>query len=118
MSEFYIEMHSFAAPFVSDHSFIYVVAESAEKALEKCASTYLHPAGLYSAAAYSSADARNKGEAPLGMWLCNHEIAKAELTDGLGCYSYMAIAPGEFEIDGVRHVIKNPKGGRVVEYAQ
>jgi hypothetical protein len=114
MREFYIETQSFAAPFVSDHGSRYVKAESAAKALEICAAQYKHPAGLYSAAAYSSADAMNKGEKPLATWLCNHEIAKAELTDGLGVYSYMSIAPGKFEINGDIHFIADPKGGRVV----
>ena len=117
MSEFYIETRSFAAPFFSDQDFFYVVAESPEKALTLCADNYSHPAGLYSAAAYSSADAMNKGEKPLATWLCNHEIAKAELTDGLGCYSYMGIAPGECEINGKLHVIADPKSGRVMEHA-
>lgn len=117
MSEFYIETHSFAAPFFSDHDFRYVEAESAAKALEICAAEYKHPAGLYSADAYSSADAMNKGEKPLATWLCNHEIARAELTDGLVCYSYFGIVPGEFKINGKLHVIADPKGGRVMEHA-
>lgn len=68
MSEFYVETNSFPAPFFSDADHEYVRADNAAAALKKLARTYSHPAGLYSAAAYTSADARNKGEKPLARW--------------------------------------------------
>jgi hypothetical protein len=114
MSKFYVETNSFAAPFFSDQGSQYVQAKNATEALEKIAKTYKHPAGLYAAAAYSSADAKNKGEKPLGLWLCNHEIAKRGITKGMGAYSYLGHSIGDFEINGNRHKIDNPRDGRVV----
>lgn len=114
MKEYYIETNSFAAPFVSDTGYKYVEAASPKEALEKCAAEYRHPAGLFAAAAYDSADAKNKGQEPLARWLCNHEQAKQRLTKSLGCCSYLGHAPGDFEIDGKRHKVENPKGGCVI----
>lgn len=114
MKEFYVETNSFGAPFCSDTGYKYVRADSAARALEMTASAYTHPAGLYSAEAYSSADAKNKGENPLATWLCNHEAEKQRLTDGLAAYVYLVHGVGDFEIDGVRHKVDNPRDGRVV----
>lgn len=107
MTEYYIEANSFAAPFFSDQSIGYVEASSPVAALEMFASDYKHPCGLYAAAAYSSADAKNKGEKPLARWVCNQVMALE------GATSILSHAPGDVEIDGVRTVIENPKGGRV-----
>ena len=115
MTEFYIETNSFAAPFFSDSGHVYIVADTAKQALEIAALEYKHPAGLYSAAAYSSADAKNKGEKPLAMWLCNHEAEKQRLTKDLGCFSYLGHGIGDFEINGVRHKVEKPRKGHVVE---
>lgn len=114
MTEFYIETNSFAAPFFSDGGHRYVSAATPQEALEIAAREYKHPCGLYSAAAYTSADAMNKGEKPLAKWLCNAELKKQELTQSLPAYAMRGISPGVFEIDGVRHTVRNPKGGRVV----
>lgn len=107
MTEFYIETNSFAAPFVSDNGHCYVQAKTAEAALEKCAAEYRHPCGLYAAAAYTSADARNKGEKPLARWICNQAKALE------GARMIMSHSPGDVEIDGVRTTIPDPKGGKV-----
>lgn len=115
IKEFYIETTSFAAPFFSDQGYRYMMAETPAEALEKTALAYQHPAGLYAAAAYTSADAKNKGEKPLATWLCNHEIARAEITRDMPAHSYLGEAPGKFSIDGKPYVIDNPKGGRVME---
>jgi len=58
--------------------------------------------------------AKAKREKPLAKWLCNHEIEKMRLTADKGAYSYFGHEPGHFDIDGKRHVVENPKEGRVV----
>ena len=114
MKEYYITANSFASPFFSDQLDDFVKANSPEKALEKFAKNYKHPAGLYAAACYSSADAERKGQKPLARWMCNHELEKQRLTATKESYSYLGNAPGDFELDGKRVVIADPKGGRVV----
>lgn len=71
MPEYYIEANSFAAPFFSDPSHAYVEGNTPSAALLKFAANYKHPCGLYAANAYTSADARNKGEGPLAQWQSN-----------------------------------------------
>lgn len=115
MNEFYIETNSFAAPFFSDSGHRYVQAESPREALETVVREYKHPAGLFAALAYSSADAKNKGEMPLARWVCNHEAEKDRLTRDLVGYSFLGHSPGRFEINGEMHVIEKPKEGRVYE---
>lgn len=105
--EYYIETNSFAAPFVSDPGHMYVEAGSPEAALTEAAATYRHPAGLYAAAAYSSSDAKNKGEKPLARWLCNHAQAL------VGATTVMSMGAGKVEIDGTIVEIEDPKGGGV-----
>lgn len=114
MSEWFIYAKSFAAPFVSDDSTDYEEAESAEQALTQFAARYTHPAGLYAATAFTSADAYHKGDKPVALWLCNHEREKQRLTKDLHGYSYYGSAPGEFEINGEKHHIDNPMSGSVV----
>lgn len=113
MAEFYIEANSFSAPFFSDQSYAYVNADTAKLALESFADSYSHPAALYAAFAYSSSDAMKKGEKPLAKWLCNHEIERSRIVADRGSYSYLGNAPGDFEIDGVRHRVDNPTSGKV-----
>lgn len=113
--EFYVETNSFAAPFFSDSGQRYVEAATPREALEITAREYTHPCGLYAAACYSSADRKNKGEKPLARWLSNHARRLAELTEGLGSYSCRGNGPGEFEINGEKHTVKDPKGGSIVE---
>ena len=112
--EFFIVSNSFAAPFVSDQSTGYVNGETAEAALKRFTAEYRHPAGLYAAAAFVSADAYHKRATPLARWLCNHELAKVEATRGKGAWVYYGFAPGDFKIDGKRIKVENPKGGQVV----
>jgi len=109
MSEYYIEMNSFAAPFFSDSGHCYVAADSPAKALEQCHAEYRHPCGLYAAACYSSADARNKGEKPLARWLSNQAQRLAGVTGII-----RMDAPGRGEINGEHVVIEDPKAGCIV----
>jgi hypothetical protein len=115
VSEYFIQARSFGAPFVSDESTAYMEAASPQRALELYAAGYDHPAGLYAAEAYTNADAFHKGEKPLAQWLCNHERAKQQLTADLDRYPYLGHGPGDFEIDGVRHHIDDPKSGSVTQ---
>lgn len=117
MSEYFVRTMSFAAPFVSEPGDEFVEAEAPEAALEAVASRYSFPAGLYSAECYRDANAYHKGEKPLATWLCNHEQAKQRLTADQPSYSYLGHGPGDFEINGTRHTILNPKGGSVVAHA-
>ena len=114
MPEFLICANSFAAPFVSDSSEKFVVAETPEEALELFAESYTHPCGLFAAIAFRDANAKVKGEPPLAKWLCNQELAKLKATTRMGSYSYLGIKPGVFEIDGERITVENPKKGHVV----
>jgi hypothetical protein len=114
MTEYYIVAQSFAAPFFSDTSTHWIVAECAEHAINKLRDQYKHPAGLFAALCYLDANAQSKGEKPLAKWLCNHEAEKERLTKDLGSYSYRGEGPGKFQIDGEWHTVENPKGGRFV----
>lgn len=107
--EFYIEANSFAAPFFSDSSKGYVDATDATAALDAFAAGYRHPCGLYAATAYTSADARNKGEEPLARWLSN----QAQRLEGVTGVIRMD-APGVGEINGEAVTIEDPKAGCVV----
>ena len=60
MAEYFVVANSFAAPLISDQSTEYVQGESPADALERFAAEYKHPAGLYAAALYESADAYHK----------------------------------------------------------
>jgi hypothetical protein len=117
MKEFFITSNSFAAPFFSDSREGFVKGKDAKGALLAYVSGYKHPAGLYSAAIYSSADAYHHNEKPLFRWLCNHELAKAKATAKLGSYSFLGHAPGKFEINGKMIEVENPKGGEIVDAA-
>jgi hypothetical protein len=92
----------------------HVRGESPEVALQDFVDSHADGPGLYSAALWDSADSYHERQEPLARWLSNHEIAKEELTRDLGAYSYFGHGPGDFEIDGVRHRIPDPKGGRLV----
>jgi hypothetical protein len=115
MREYFILSNSFAAPFFSDQGTSYIMAENPADALNSFVASYKHPCGLYSANCYESADAYHKGDKQLAQWLCNVELGKQRLTKDLpGGYSIMGHGPGEFEINHERHVVENPKEGRVV----
>ena len=75
MPEFFIVANSNAAPMVSDESVHYVDAESSASALERLVShIYKHPCGLYSAAAYYSADDFHKKARPAARWLSHKAL--------------------------------------------
>lgn len=114
MTEFFIDANSFAAPFISDSSTAFVEAADPREALDRFAADYRHPAGLYSADAYASADAYQKGGKPLAMWRSNHVLAMEKATAGLTGYSVLGHGPGKFEIDGKLIEVEDPKGGRVI----
>jgi hypothetical protein len=114
MFEYFIMANSFAAPFCSDDSTEYVNASTPNNALTKFAASYRHPAGLYSAVCYKSADDYYKKRDPLAKWLCNRAIKEQEVTEKLGAYSYMGISPNAFEVDGKTYHVENPKQGRVL----
>jgi hypothetical protein len=69
MKEFFITSNSFAAPFFSDSWEGFVKGKDAKVALLNYVHDYKHPAGLYSANIYSSADAYHHDEKPLFHWL-------------------------------------------------
>lgn len=114
MTEYFIFATSFAAPFVSDQSTGFASGLTPAGALMEFVKSYQHPAGLYAAMAYRSADAYHKGEPSLAQWLCNHEQAKRRLTAGLSGYGYLGHGPGSFEINGTTHTVQDPKQGSVV----
>lgn len=118
MTYFFICANSFAAPFFSDSSESFIEADTVEAALEKFAANYKHPCGLFAAVAYEDANAYHKGAKPLAKWLSNHEIARIEITKGLCGYSYCGNGPGDFTVNGKRHVVENPKTGRIIQTAE
>lgn len=118
MAEYFVVAESFAAPFVSDRSETFAQGETPESALIAFAENYKHPAGLYAAGLYADANAYHKGAEPLAQWFCNHELEKRKLTESLAGYSYLRHGPGDFEINGVRHRIKDPKGGKLLAQEQ
>lgn len=113
MTEYFIEANSFASPFFSDPSSAYVIAESPRAALEKFAREYSHPAGLYAARCYESADAMHKGAKVLASWLSNHARVKEGILEREGGGSYLGDGSGRFRINGTWHTVGDPKGGSV-----
>jgi hypothetical protein len=115
--EFFIRANSFAAPFFSDESTHYVEADTPEAALEALAADYSHPAGLYAAVAYATADAFHKGEEPLAQWLCNKALLIQEQTADKGAASIYSPDAEHVEISGEKFELADPKGGQVVASA-
>lgn len=113
MPEYFIVTNSFAAPFMSDMDTQYIFAESPEDALARLATRYRHPAGLYAAVAYASADAYHKGKAPLARWMSNAAAAKERAAEGKGSYSICGYGPGVFTLDGITHKVADPKAGSI-----
>lgn len=74
MPEFFIVANSNAAPMVPDQSTYYQEAESSASAIERFVADYKHPFGLYSAAAYYSADEFHKGRPPAVRWLSHKAL--------------------------------------------
>lgn len=112
--EFFIVSNSFAAPFVSDTHESFEEAATARKALTQYAARYSHPARLFSADCYASATDYHKGKRPLARWLCNQEIAKQKVSKGKSAFSYEAVAPGRFKIDGELVIVEKPYEGKLV----
>jgi hypothetical protein len=112
MSEYFIVAHSKAAPFCSDESTHYYSASTPKEAMEKFVKKYNHPAGLYSAALFEDADAYHKNKKVLCRYDCNRLIATQKATKGKS--GYMIREENDyFEVDGVKHVVENPEGGRI-----
>lgn len=108
MKEYFIVANSFAAPFCSDTSTHFHEGVSAGHSLNHFAETaYKHPCGLYSAAAYDSAEAYHKGAKPLQRWLSNH----ARTIEESGATSIRSDGPGVIELDGKPRKVKAPKEG-------
>jgi hypothetical protein len=66
--EYFVVMNSNAAPICSDTSSRFVLARTPAEALATACMEYKHPAGLYSAAVYRDANAKEKGEPILAEW--------------------------------------------------
>jgi hypothetical protein len=111
MSEYFVFSNSFAAPFFSDSATQFVEGETPKLALELFIKTYGHPAGLYFAALYASAEDFHKNRSALVTWTCNHEIELRNRTHGLGSYSLLGIAPGQFKLNGELVTVEDPKAG-------
>lgn len=112
--EFFVRAASFGAPFFSDVSEEYIKAPSPEAALVAFAKDYKHPAGLYSAAAYASADAYHHGEGALAQWQCNYEIAKRKASADKGACTVSGHGDNLLEIDGEPIVIRDPHEGQII----
>lgn len=111
MKEYFIFASSFAAPFVSDTSTHFHKGESAGHALNDFAANgYKHPAGLYAAAAYDSADAYHRHGPILARWLSNH----ARVIEETRPTSVRSDGPGMLELDGKAVTVEKPKEGSLV----
>lgn len=110
MREYFIVANSFAAPFVSDESTHFLMADSPADALTNFADHYKHPCGLYSAGVYESADAFHKNAEPLARWLSNH----AQTIEQTNPTILLCNGPGDLELDHKRVFVKNPKQGAIV----
>lgn len=111
--EYFIRAQSFAAPFVSDTSTGFAVGETPADALEGYTAAYQHPAGLYSAGVWASANDYHKGREPLARWLSNHAATIEDKTARLDGYSIRSDGPGSVCINNKTHKISNPKQGAV-----
>ncbi len=107
--EFFIVAHTFAAPFVSETLHEHRHALSAADALEQFVASEPHPAGIYAANAYHSADDFHKSGRPIARWMSNHAAACE------GARSVLSHAPGNVVIDGKRVTVDNPTEGSVVD---
>lgn len=71
MTEYFIIANSFAAPFFSDTSNGYVLADTPQNALLKFIKKYKHPAGLFAAIVFNNADDYHKNKPHLVRWMSN-----------------------------------------------
>lgn len=100
MKEYFVKANSFAAPFFSDSSAVYVKGENPKKAMEKFVKEYTHPCGLYAANLYESADAYHKQRKALVKYRSNEaEFMQKEKT-------------GRIQIDEIWYDIPNPTEGQ------
>ena len=112
--EYFITARSFAAPFCSDESERYVEAETPKKALEKFASEYSHPAGLYAAECWTDANAYHKRQEPLARWE-SYDLQGEKLAIGdKHAYVRERREDGNVYIDGKAVVVGKPKDGSIV----
>lgn len=113
MTEYFVVAASFAAPFVSDMSYMHIFGETPKDAMLKFVEAYTHPRGLYSAQLYPSADDYHKEKKPLARWVSNHELAMNKLREENPHCGLMAHAPGKFQVDDKLFEVDNPKGGEL-----
>lgn len=106
--EYFIVANSFAAPFFSDTSEDFQVADNPKEALNLYAARYSHPCGLYAATVYQDATAYHKSKKPLARWLSNH----ARFLEGKTGI-IRSNGPGEIEVGHKLHKVENPKAGSV-----
>jgi hypothetical protein len=111
VSEYFVFSNSFAAPFFSDSATQFVEGDTPKSALEQFVKDYGHPAGLYFAALYASAEDFHKNRPTLVTWACNHEMELKRRTKGLGSYSFLGQGPGDFVLNGEHVSVENPKEG-------
>jgi hypothetical protein len=78
MKEYFIVATSFAAPFFSDTSKEYHKGSDPEQVLNTFARLYSHPARLFAAYLYPSADAFQKGKKATLTWLSKAAIAQMQ----------------------------------------
>lgn len=109
-TEYFIVANRVAAPFVSDQSMRHVVGDSSTDAMEQFVARYSHPAGLYAADVYASADAYHKGQPALVEWRCNQAQRIAETITQVG-----AVSVYNDTVDG--KVVNNRKAGRITKIA-
>lgn len=115
MPEYFVFTNSFAAPFFSDSSTKYVEGDTPQEAMAKAVKDYKHPAGLFAAALYESADAYHKGQKPMIKWLSNKAQVVVRFESDGQSHSFYSNEDDTIRIDGVRHQIADPKSGSVVE---
>jgi len=116
--KYFIVANSFAAPFFSDTSTDFIVADSAKEALEKFVQKYNHPFGLYSAGCFKFSDEYHEGKGPIASWRCNLVLEMENATKGKGSCSICHDNYDTFTVDGVSHKVKDPKSGSVTVWVK
>lgn len=113
MAEYFVKANSFAAPFFSDESTQFIEATTAKEALERFASNYTHPCGLYAAAVWAHSDDFHKGRPALAKWISNHAKALTEETGRHPACSVYVEEPGRFRVNDAWFDVEDPKGGTI-----
>lgn len=75
MHEYFIVANSNAAPFVSDTTTHFILAEDPAKAIGGLIAEYTHPMGLYAANVYQDANDYHKNKEPLLQYLSDRAKA-------------------------------------------